>query len=488
SSEEVFVKIMASEVLSNKAGPEKQEFRAKLMPAFVQEYENLTLARKLDRTLAIPRVVDLGFGSLQPGHAATVPFIVYELLDGHTIADLGESQRDRLAWILNPTEFVARVGKIIDTLAKLHSMRILHGDVHPGNIMQVRRDDDEELILIDFGQSFLLDGFLAKTLHDKGSSNPYTAPERLVRLTNGPVWQGQADIYSLGATILSLLTGCMPQENLRTSGGIEGDRTAYIDALIEESNSPVCKTFPGLAQIISKATEPALDRRYQSMMDLQADWRVFTNREIDLLPARENVNMLRSHYRTIQNNPNPLHCLVSQDFDELCAKVTNLERGSEYIETGTRNDIIQKLSRLILLCKANDEVIENTGSYCWHSENLGKNGRYHAAVKMAAMSGVRIQRNCDVSSTMGSSVAWNAVRMLSDGTNNMEFTDTDMGWPEDVQTVFHGLMINFRSLADPLVIELRFELTLATAERTQSPLIRGFRAKCSRMTDASIFA
>lgn len=88
---------------------------------------------------------------------------------------------------------------IMQTIAFMHSRKILHNDVKLENIVM----NGESLYLIDFGLSEIL----ADAHSDKevGTQN-YTAPEVLQRRPHGTA----SDIYSLGVTLFAALTGEYP--------------------------------------------------------------------------------------------------------------------------------------------------------------------------------------------------------------------------------------------------------------------------------------
>lgn len=93
---------------------------------------------------------------------------------------------------------------LCDILHYLHTMRppIVFRDVKPGNIMYTQQ---QEIYLIDFG---IARRYSTSKTHDTGAlgSPGYAAPEQYGRASTRP----QTDIYGLGATLQSLLTGKEP--------------------------------------------------------------------------------------------------------------------------------------------------------------------------------------------------------------------------------------------------------------------------------------
>ncbi len=104
------------------------------------------------------------------------------------------------------------LAEILPVLQYIHSIKIIHRDIKPANI--IRREQDNRLILIDFGavkdqvstQLIQTYGQTALTQFAVGTLG-YAPPEQLVMR---PVYA--SDLYALGATCLYLLTGKPPKE------------------------------------------------------------------------------------------------------------------------------------------------------------------------------------------------------------------------------------------------------------------------------------
>lgn len=99
-----------------------------------------------------------------------------------------------------PLEEALRLGvKIAGALATAHRLGILHRDVKPGNILLT---DYGEPALTDFGIAHVTGGFVTTTGVVTGSP-AYTAPEVIAGEPPSPA----ADVYGLGATLFTALTG-----------------------------------------------------------------------------------------------------------------------------------------------------------------------------------------------------------------------------------------------------------------------------------------
>ena len=99
-----------------------------------------------------------------------------------------------------PLDEVLRIGvKIAGALEAAHRLRILHRDVKPGNILIT---DYGEPALSDFGIAHFAGGFETGTGVVTGSP-AYIAPE----IVAGESPSSAADVYSLGATLFTAVTG-----------------------------------------------------------------------------------------------------------------------------------------------------------------------------------------------------------------------------------------------------------------------------------------
>ncbi|HUQ61763.1 serine/threonine-protein kinase [Lentzea sp.] len=127
------------------------------------------------------------------------PYIVMELCTGGSLAD----QLDRQG-PLHP-EQVRDLGiKLADALSSAHQEGVLHRDIKPGNILVDRYGTPK---LADFGLAALLDAQGGSTVTRDALSPSYAPPEAFAMAEPTP----QADVYSLAATLYTLLAGKPPR-------------------------------------------------------------------------------------------------------------------------------------------------------------------------------------------------------------------------------------------------------------------------------------
>jgi serine/threonine-protein kinase len=140
------------------------------------------------------------------GQVEGKPFVVYELLHGEDVKQLmayGEK------FDLETTRIIIK--EVAAALQHLHEVGVVHRDIKPENIVvRIESNDEGEIqvkrvILIDFGlmevmtESKSQDGLVFGT---KG----HMSPEQIL----GEELDGRSDIFTLGITLLEMLTGVNP--------------------------------------------------------------------------------------------------------------------------------------------------------------------------------------------------------------------------------------------------------------------------------------
>lgn len=168
--------------------------------------------------------------------------IVMEYVEGKTLKDI-LVKRGPI-----PEHLAVQIMKeLIEVFIYLHTRPdpVIFRDLKPGNIMiQV----DGHIRLIDFGIALLKrQNSKVLPLGTKG----YAAPEQFKGKADA-----RSDIYTMGATLYSLLTGIFPTT-----------RDASFDDLLEKSPN----TSTQLAKIVLKATQKDPDKRYHNVSELLKD-------------------------------------------------------------------------------------------------------------------------------------------------------------------------------------------------------------------------
>src|SRR5215472_655084 len=206
------------------------------------------LLRRLDHP-ALPRVYRL-FTNSQNGRA-------YILMDYIAGTELKVLQKQQPQGRFPLPEVLAIMAPIINAIAYLHDQQppIVHRDIKPANI--IVHSNGSETVLVDFG--------IAKEYHPDSTTTAipvltpgYAAPEQYTGGTGT-----RTDIYELGATFYSLLTGVLPanaQSRLIQLGSAGTDPLKPIDRL--DLSIPT-----SVAQAIQRAMSMRSDDRFPTVME-----------------------------------------------------------------------------------------------------------------------------------------------------------------------------------------------------------------------------
>lgn len=161
---------------------------------------------------------------------------------------------------------------IVEALARIHAVEIVHGSVMPRNI--VWDATTKKATLVDFAKASpfgaQVQGYDVEDIVDLS----YMAPEQTGRIAR-PV-DSRTDIYSLGITFFELLTGELPFRGT--------DPLELVHAHIAKQPARCHEINPNVPVVISaivwKAMAKAPERRYQTAQGMLADLRY----------ARENLD------------------------------------------------------------------------------------------------------------------------------------------------------------------------------------------------------
>ena len=155
---------------------------------------------------------------------------------------------------------VKYVLQVCEALDYVHSLKRLHMDVKPGNIMI---DGNDEAVLIDFGASKQYDESGEGTSTLMGKTPGYAPPEQTG--SNVKRFNAALDIYALGATLYKLLSGNTPPAPELRYGGVEvlaplpgdvsdGVRRAVAAAMqLNRNDRP--QTVKAFAAMLSEGTD-----------------------------------------------------------------------------------------------------------------------------------------------------------------------------------------------------------------------------------------
>jgi hypothetical protein len=175
----------------------------------VKLLRNESIARRPDRRqimLRFTREAELTAGLQHPGVPAVHDagsfedglFLVMELVDGGTVADLVAEQGPLpVAWT------AAIAAQVCSVLAVAHERSLVHRDIKPQNLMVT---PDGTVKVLDFGVAAVLDaaGVVRITVTGEIVGTPaYMAPEQLRSERATP----RTDLYALGCVLYEMLAG-----------------------------------------------------------------------------------------------------------------------------------------------------------------------------------------------------------------------------------------------------------------------------------------
>jgi serine/threonine protein kinase len=128
------------------------------------------------------------------------PFLVMEFVEGESLG-----QRIERDGPLTEAEAVWIISQVCEGLHRAHKQGLIHRDVKPDNIMV---GPDGVVKLTDLGLVKDVEGEQNLTRTGRGLGTPhFMAPEQFRNAKNADV---RCDVYSLGATLYTLVTGAVP--------------------------------------------------------------------------------------------------------------------------------------------------------------------------------------------------------------------------------------------------------------------------------------
>lgn len=186
-----------------------------------------------------------------------IPFIVMELVSGHTLRDILRDGRRIL-----PSKALEFTMGVLDALSYSHRMGIIHRDIKPANVM-----------ITSTGQIKVMDFGVARAVADTSATMTQTAavigtaqylsPEQ----ARGETVDSRSDIYSTGCLLYELLTGRPP---------FIGDSPVSVAYQhVRETPALPSKIDPDIAPAIDALVMKALAKdpadRYQSSKEMRDD-------------------------------------------------------------------------------------------------------------------------------------------------------------------------------------------------------------------------
>ena len=136
--------------------------------------------------------------------APPTPFLVMEFVDGESLG-----QRVARAGRLPERDAVRLISQVCEGLHRAHKQGLIHRDVKPDNILVTWDTDTAKLTDLGLVKDMEAETNLTRTGRGLGTPH-YMAPEQFRNAKNANV---RCDVYSLAATLYTLVTGATPFDN-----------------------------------------------------------------------------------------------------------------------------------------------------------------------------------------------------------------------------------------------------------------------------------
>ena len=178
-----------------------------------------------------------------------VVYLVTEFVDGADACKLAESQGGKLSY----DDGISIISQALDALSFAHAQGYIHRDFKDQNILVAGQSPDLLAKLTDFGlaKSFTQSGMSGVTMAgEMAGTLAYMPPEQLRNFRDV---RPQSDIYAVGMTTYSLLTGCLALDLSKNSSVND-----TIRAIFEQPAVPLRQRAPHIPQPVCEIIDRAL--------------------------------------------------------------------------------------------------------------------------------------------------------------------------------------------------------------------------------------
>jgi len=177
-------------------------------------------------------------------------YLIMDYIEGEDLQEKLEHQGP-----FEEEEVVFIGASICDALAYMHSRdpAVLHRDIKPANVRITPRG---EVYLVDFGLAKLVQGDLTTTTGARAMTMGFSPPEQYGAART----DARTDIYSLGATLYTALTGLTPEDSL-------------AQTMDQVELTPVRERNPKVSKRVAEAVEKALQVHPNDRFQLAAEFK-----------------------------------------------------------------------------------------------------------------------------------------------------------------------------------------------------------------------
>jgi serine/threonine protein kinase len=188
-------------------------------------------------------------------------YLVMELLEGRTLEDIAAETGGKLP----ARDVLKAMAELLDALSHAHARGIVHRDIKPDNLF---RTTTGPLKVLDFGIARLLESELSLSVTQTGSpmgTPAFMSPEQ-ARGRSKTV-DAQSDIYSVGATMFTLLSGELVH-------GKDITISEYVAATFSTPARSLARVAPELpvpvVSVVDRALKLEKSERWPSAAEMRA--------------------------------------------------------------------------------------------------------------------------------------------------------------------------------------------------------------------------
>ncbi len=337
----------------------------------------LALSRLSDLS-SVAAPLDYGSVLLELAGPPGVPalFLVSKLVEGDTLDKYMEQHYDsdgEFRGLRNEHDFFRWAIELTEVVRDVHERLVIHGDIWSHNVMV---DQDNHVVLIDFGQALFRDVLIAGSREP----HPYLAPEGSAQVSG--------DIYALGALFYYLATG--QEFDRRFLPHHSADLKRLVQDRLDAINPELYRRNPGVADVIARCLRARPEDRAQTAEDVLQDLYTFAPGPPPDLP------LATYGEQTLVLPPigDPLLRILAQ------TRIVALQRAFEemsrgvYDLIGSRDEITLGLTQYLSLLGLgeDDQYLTVSLPSIWFTRNLGYNGRCLSINKLIAQRGASVRR------------------------------------------------------------------------------------------------
>ena len=262
------------------------------------------------------------------------PFFVMEYVAGRPLSEEIAGAGGRLPL----TRALQMACQIADALQYAHSNGVIHGDIKPANILI---GEDGRAKVADFGVARLSQSVATHAGKIFGSP-AYMAPELLI----GGEPDARSDLFSLGVTFYSMLTGFRPfQGNSAQTVCFKVINVEPLPVSSLQADLP-----PDLDRIVQRAIAKDARERYQSGAEFAAALREFVSNDDSFAEATRFFTRVLEQDRAASKEQRPRAILTRRFLVEAAIAVilfafvlTGVELVQNYREAATRRPALPAL-------------------------------------------------------------------------------------------------------------------------------------------------